>query len=198
MDPMTLAALLSGLGSLGGMFFKDNGSERLLKLLRQYTNPTALSNNADAFYKNWLTGPAFTGAQRDILGATRGIESTAAQSLSNRGLTTSGIGSIIGAVAPNVGGFQMANLKAGGRQAAMEQALRAAQLMIGGASGMPAPRNVGADIYGGGLDALSKALTLMAKNRQAPQVGNWNGRGATPYGGNAADYFETLNQMPWR
>lgn len=196
MNPQMLLQLLGAFGGLGGLFFHDNGNANLLKLLKQYTNPAALSKNADFFYNQWLKGPAFTGAQQDIMAGQNSMASSLAQSLAARGLTTSGIGAISNAAVPAAGNFQMANLRAQGRNQAMEQALRAAQLMIGGAGSMQPSRNIGAEVYGGGLDALSKMLQMLPYQQKSGPA-SLNGLGPAPYGTRGSDYFETLMQTPF-
>lgn len=211
MNPQWLMAIASLLGAGGGLFFRDRGTADLLKLLRQYTSPDALSQNADAFYNQWLQSPSYSMAQRNIMAGQRGIESSAAQSLAARGLNTSGIGAITGAVGSNVGGFQMGQLQSAGREAAMRQAMEAAQMMIGGARGLQPPQNTGANVYAGALDAISKMFGLIGARGQGgpgmqpqfrpgygPQMPNWmQGLGPNPYGSRAADYFELLSQAPF-
>lgn len=199
MDPMTLMALTSILGSLGGFAFKDNSREKMIRELMRYANPGAVGADAKRLYSEWLQGPAFSQGQTEVYNSANQIASSAASSLAERGLGTSGIGAITGAIGGNTAGFQLASLRGKGMEQALQHAIEIMQARVGGLSGMPNSRNVGAEIYGGGLDALSKYFGIMAMKQPAPapraSSATPMNRGAAPASSNSpffSDYFNPL------
>lgn len=195
MDPMTALAIAA---SLGGAFFKDDPAKRLLGLSSQYASPEALFHLTNQLYSNWMASPAFSGAQGSLFRGASAAQGSLRTSLANRGLSTSGIGDLSRAVGQSLPGIGMANLQSQGWSQSIEQAMNLIKLRLGGAGGLPAGSNIGANLYGAGLNALGMALKtrnpgteVVAQNNNGYNIGNF-GMGAPGVGTQVQDVFNVL------
>ncbi len=175
MNPMMLVALL---GSLGGMFFKDNNGALLRKELAKLT-PEHLALLTNKLLPLLRGSPAFASAQRNIGAAGNAAQSSIASSLAQRGLSTSGIGAISQGAASSLTGNKLADLNSATFEQALTQAMGLMNARVGAAANMPAQRNIGADVYSGMLGALSMAAPAMMNRPGLPknalsQAGNYD------------------------
>lgn len=169
--PAALLALLKNpkfalalAGLLGGGLFKDRSSERRLREIMRLLSPGTLADNARQFETNIRGGAAFSQAQRDIAAAANAASSTAGQSIASRGLTGSGLGTLISSIGSNTAGFQMGKLNADVATTAHSQALDLARLLVGGIGTVPVEKDTGSKLFGDVLGSL--ALSLPRGNAQ--------------------------------
>lgn len=181
--PQVLIALAA---SLGGMFFKDNSTERLLRMLQERTSPGALTKETQQLYQMMLNSPAFSASMRNMLGGVSSARTGMASALANRGLTSTGIGSITQGAGSSLAGFGMSNLYSDYYKQAMQKATELMQMRIPGS--LAAPRNTGAEMYG----AFVNALPMLTKNMGAkPAAGA--GTAANSYTGGSMGLSDMLN-----
>lgn len=154
---------LSGLGALGGLFFNDNGSDRMMKKLNQFYNPYTLANDADTFYKRMLMSPAFSQSKRHIFGGAAQAQSGVANRLAASGIGGSGIGAITGGVASGLAGMGIGDLYGRTHEASWRSALELANNRAGLLAGMGRDRNIPADIYSAFLGSLGPLMLAYGK-----------------------------------
>jgi len=158
-----LMALMSALAGLGPTLFRsDKGAKRLREMMQFATDPNTILQNARRFYDTGLQSPAYSTAQGNIYAGSNAASSQLASSLAERGLTTSGIGALAGATGGGATGFQLGKLNTDFWNNALQQAQELSRTQAGGISGLPPERNIGAEMFGGGLDAIGKLLAALA------------------------------------
>ena len=173
MDPMTLMMLISAAGSLGGAFMKDNSAKNSMKDAERIWSPDAINRFAGTYFRNFMGSPAFANAQRGVLSGSNRLSMGVAQSLGERGLNTTGIGAIAQPLANSAGSFKMGGLYSDAWQSALDAAFKSASGMTGGAATLPQPKWGAPQMYGAGLDALTKYLmmAMMQRGTGAPTGG---------------------------
>lgn len=165
MDPVTVALLLAS--TLGGAFIKDNSADDAIKRAQQLFSPGAINRSTGEFYRNFIGSPAFADAQRGVLRGSNRLAANVSASLGARGLDSTGVGAISSGLANSAGSFKMGSLYSDAWSQAMESAFRSASGVAGAAGSMPQPRFGTPEVFGAGLDALTKYV-LMQSMRSTP------------------------------
>lgn len=169
MDPLNILYALDAAAGMGGLLFNDNSTEKLLQLLRSFTDPSVIAGDTNKLFRLLLQSPAYASSVNDILAAANSAQGSTAANLAERGLTTSGIGAITSGVGSSLSGLNISRLNADYMKQALERAIQLAQIRIGGAQGLRPPRNIGADIYASGVNMLGDITKIMA-NRPKTQM----------------------------
>lgn len=166
MNPLIGALLgLNVAGGIGGMFMKDNTAEDMMQLAQRLFSPGALGASTNEFFKQFTNSPAFSAARAGTLGAANRLNLDVARNLGRTGMSQTGVGAVAGPLAGAAGSFKMGDLYAQAWMSAMQQAIDSARGIVGGASSLPQPRFTQPQLFGGGLDALSKALLYIITNQ---------------------------------
>lgn len=166
MDPLQILYALDAIAGMGGLFFKDNSAEKLLQLLRSYSDPSVVIGDTNKLFKMMVESPAYSTSLNDILAASSQAQSSTAANLADRGLTTSGIGAVASGVGSSLSGLNIGRLNADVFKQALERAMQLVQMRISGAAGLPAPRNIGAEIYGAGTNLLGDITKILANRNK--------------------------------
>jgi hypothetical protein len=170
---MTLMALLSGAGSLGSLFFRDDPADRFSKTfgrMQQTINPELLNRYATQFYRSGVSSPAFSQARMATLSGAAAGQRGVMSSLAQRGLNTSGIGALSN-VGSAAGGLNLSRLYADLWNRSMGQAGDLVNTQLGVAGGMPRGTTSG-DMYAGFNDALSRMfMAYSMRGKQQSTMG---------------------------
>lgn len=171
-----LAMILLGAGGMLAPFMGgDNDREEALKHL----DTVNIMKDAQRLYTNYLGSPAYASAKNAILAGTTGGTNRLTASLAQRGLSTSGIGAIAPSLAMSGGALKQGELLSRLWSEALNSAMSLGQSRAGVATQTQQP-NLGANLLGGGMDALS-AFLLYSKMFGAKS--GWAGSGSTMPGG---------------
>lgn len=169
MDPLTAVAILSGLGSIGGLFVNDNdpnaGARERFALGRQFFGPNAIAADAAQYYNLFRRSPAYAHAAQQIRSGAQGAQRGLARSFASRGLTGTGIGASL-PLGRAAGGLGLANLSSQAWQQALESAFSGAQLVQGGAQFGRDPRGGFADKYAALNNTLAQLLLVYGNQRK--------------------------------
>ena len=178
------AAIMAG-GAISGGRRKDRQTKNLLEMLAQYSDPRMINRDAQQYYNQWQNSPAYTGGLSAInVGANRAAMDVAGSN-AMRGLTGTGIGSIISGLGSNTAGFKIADMNAGAWKDSMAMAKEIAMNRFNNAGYLKGPRDVGGDMLGGIMDWLGKIDTSklpQPKPKTAPTPTSSRYRGPTGWG----------------
>ena len=167
MNPMLAGLLLQGGGTLLSSLFGANRSrqeERRMRAFRaqlmRIASPQYLMGLQNQLYNQAIAGPAFGAARRGVFNASQGVQNRLQGSLAARGLSSSGVGSIAGALGGSAMAGQLGQLRTGlygqaGQQAGQMQERELSNLQSMGAPQQPA---YGTQAFAGGLGDISKFL----------------------------------------
>lgn len=157
-NPLGLLSALSGvLGMFGGNY---DPMEELQKRARRMQGE--LPAEAGRLYRANVSSPAFAQAQGQVGMASQGLTQRLKASLGARGLESSGVGAVAGALAPATHGLGQANLYS----QAWGNAMDMAQQSLGqryGIAGATMPRDQFGMYSYGGRDRLAILVNMLSK-----------------------------------
>lgn len=193
MDPLSLIQTIMTLGmAIPGFTMHDRGLEQVLNLLNKYSSPQAVLNDANSYYKSYLTSPAYSAARAGInTSANRAAESVASSN-AMRGLTGTGIGAITQALGSNTAGFQLGNLQSQAWNNSLQQAMELAKSRFSGAGYLQTPRNIGQNTWAGLVDWFGKLDLHKLFPGQPTRIPSGGGGGTGNVVGSLTDPFGQL------
>lgn len=135
-SPMGLPLLLSFLPSLVARFQKDPRQEYMAAVRRLYS-PENMSRLTSQYYQQGLASPGYSAAQGNIAAGANQMAGQLAQNLGARGLSTTGLGSVLSSMTPSVVGSQQAALNTQTYNAARSDALENIKQQLAAMGGGP-------------------------------------------------------------
>jgi hypothetical protein len=161
MNPLLLAALLSGGSTIFGAMTNKDPYAQLMDSLKKFTDPNRITADTTQMFNNWRASPAFSGAQTMNMGASNMLANQMRARLGGAGIASGGVGQAAQGLANSSYGPLMSQLFSQGWQNSSDMAQKLAQLRVQGLGNIGQPQNIGGQFLGGGIAGMGDIIKYL-------------------------------------
>lgn len=176
MDPLTIAYVLSSLGSILGPAVFGGGQNAQIKKrqdeMMKLLTPENILRITNSLFQGFKGGPAGAAASRTAFATGTQTSNDLMSRLARAGLLHTGVGSAAATLGRSQTGSLMSGVDASAWQQALEMAGRLAGAGTGALGNLPIQGpGVGAQAFAGGLEGLNRIIGLLGKQQPQPAMG---------------------------